>query len=104
MISVVNRKLMTSDESFLTRAPITPKEVSRRYSKGLDLEVVLRNGYKNKGMWAKKIVSKRTSRRRGDGYYRSRSDFGCHCETPHIAAKRERCTHGLKRLPLAERG
>lgn len=52
MISVVKRKLMTSDESFLTRAPMTPKEVSRRYSKGLDLEVVLRNGYKNKGIWA----------------------------------------------------
>lgn len=44
MISVVKRKLMTSDESFLTRAPITPREVNRRYSKGLDLEVVLRNG------------------------------------------------------------
>ena len=50
MISVVRRKLMTSDESFLTRAPMTPKEVSRRYSKGLDLEVVLRKGYKNKGI------------------------------------------------------
>lgn len=50
MISVVRRKLMTSDESFLTRAPMTPNEVSRRYSNGLDLEVVLRNGYKNKGI------------------------------------------------------
>jgi len=44
MISVVNRKLMTSDESFLTKAPMTPKDVRRRYSKGLDLEVVFRNG------------------------------------------------------------
>ncbi len=44
MISVVSRKLMTSDESFLTRAPITPREVSRRYSKGRDLDVVLRKG------------------------------------------------------------
>lgn len=44
MISVVNRKLMTSDESFLTKAPITPNDVSRRYSNGLDLEVVFRNG------------------------------------------------------------
>lgn len=35
---------MTSDESFLTKAPITPREVSLRYSKGRDLEVVLRNG------------------------------------------------------------
>lgn len=44
MISVVRRKLITSVESFLTRAPITPKEVKRRYSNGLDLDVVLRNG------------------------------------------------------------
>lgn len=35
---------MTSDESFLTRAPMTPSEVSRRYSKGRDLEVVFRKG------------------------------------------------------------
>lgn len=44
MISVVNKKLMTSDESFFTRAPITPNDVRRRYSKGLDFEVVLRKG------------------------------------------------------------
>jgi hypothetical protein len=44
MISVVSRKLMTSLLSFLTRAPMTPSEVRRRYSKGRDLEVVLRNG------------------------------------------------------------
>jgi hypothetical protein len=44
MISVVRRKLMTSDESFLTRAPITPRDVRRRYSKGRDFEVVFRKG------------------------------------------------------------
>jgi hypothetical protein len=44
MISVVRRKLMTSDESFLTSAPITPSDVRRRYSNGRDLDVVLRNG------------------------------------------------------------
>lgn len=44
MISVVRRKLMTSEESFFTRAPITPREVNRRYSKGRDLDVVFRNG------------------------------------------------------------
>ena len=44
MISVVSKKLITSDESFLTRAPITPSEVNLRYSNGLDFEVVLRNG------------------------------------------------------------
>ena len=37
----------------LTRAPITPRDVNRKYSKGLVFEVVLRKGYKNKGMCAK---------------------------------------------------
>lgn len=37
---------MTSEESFFTSAPITPSEVRRRYSNGLDFEVVLRNGYR----------------------------------------------------------
>lgn len=55
MISVVSRKLITSDESFLTRAPMTPREVSRRYSKGLDFDVVLRNGYKKSGICAANI-------------------------------------------------
>jgi hypothetical protein len=50
MISVVKRKLITSDESFLTSAPMTPREVSRRYSKGLDFEVVFKNGSKNRGI------------------------------------------------------
>lgn len=52
MISVVRRKLMTSDESFLTRAPMTPSEVRRRYSNGRDFDVVLRNGYRKSGMCA----------------------------------------------------
>jgi hypothetical protein len=52
IISVVSRKLITSEESFLTRAPITPRLVSRRYSKGRDFEVVLRNGYKKSGICA----------------------------------------------------
>lgn len=30
--------------SFLTSAPITPSDVNRRYSKGLDLLVVFRKG------------------------------------------------------------
>ena len=50
MISVVSRKLITSELSFLTSAPMTPRDVSRRYSKGLDLDVVLRKGYKKSGM------------------------------------------------------
>lgn len=64
MISVVRRKVMVGEEllpeelfdcpfevmpelvegSFLTRAPMTPKDVKRRYSKGRDLDVVLRKG------------------------------------------------------------
>lgn len=33
---------------------MTPKLVSLKYSKGLDLLVVLRKGYKYKGIWAEK--------------------------------------------------
>ena len=40
MISVLRRKLMTSASSVLTRAPITPKLVSRKYSKGRVLLLV----------------------------------------------------------------
>lgn len=35
-----------------TRAPMTPREVRRRYSNGRVLDVVFKNGYRNKGMWA----------------------------------------------------
>jgi hypothetical protein len=52
IISVVSRKLMTSLLSFLTSAPITPREVRRRYSNGRDLDVVFRNGYRKSGMCA----------------------------------------------------
>jgi len=52
IISVDKRKLMTSEESFLTRAPITPREVRRKYSNGLDLDVVFKNGYRKSGIWA----------------------------------------------------
>jgi hypothetical protein len=44
IISVVRRKLITSDESFFTRAPMTPSDVRRRYSNGRDFEVVFRKG------------------------------------------------------------
>jgi len=52
IISVDKRKLITSEESFLTRAPITPREVRRKYSNGLDLDVVFKNGYRKSGIWA----------------------------------------------------
>ena len=35
-----------------TRAPITPRDVRRRYSNGRVFEVVLRKGYKKRGIWA----------------------------------------------------
>lgn len=57
IISVVNRKLMTSAESFLTNAPMTPREVRRRYSNGRDFDVVLRKGYRNRGICARVQVS-----------------------------------------------
>mmetsp|Transcript_37983 Transcript_37983/g.114814 ORF Transcript_37983/g.114814 Transcript_37983/m.114814 type:complete len:217 (+) Transcript_37983:329-979(+) len=52
MISVCSKKLMTSESSTLTKAPMTPKDVSRRYSKGLSLLTVLRNGYSSNGICA----------------------------------------------------
>ena len=45
---------MTSVESFLTKAPMTPRDVRRKYSNGRDFEVVFRNGYRNSGMWAER--------------------------------------------------
>ncbi len=36
----------------LTSAPMTPRDVRRRYSKGRVLEMVLRKGYRNSGMCA----------------------------------------------------
>jgi hypothetical protein len=41
---VDKRKLMTSGLSFLTKAPITPKLVNLKYSKGRVLLVVFKKG------------------------------------------------------------
>lgn len=60
MISVVRRKLITSELSFLTSAPMTPSDVRRRYSKGRDLDVVLRKGYRKRGIWAAGAVVSRS--------------------------------------------
>jgi hypothetical protein len=40
------------DGSFLTNAPMTPRDVSRRYSNGLDFDVVFKKGYRKSGMCA----------------------------------------------------
>lgn len=50
IISVLRRKLITSAESFFTRAPMTPSEVSLKYSKVLWFDVVDKNGKRNNGM------------------------------------------------------
>lgn len=50
IISVEMRNSMTAGSSFLTRAPMTPKQVKRKYSKGLALLDVLRQGYKYNGI------------------------------------------------------
>ena len=44
IISVERRNSIVGGESDFTRAPMTPREVRRRYSKGRDLEVVFRKG------------------------------------------------------------
>lgn len=41
---------MASVSSPFTSAPITPKEVTLKFSKGFYLADVFKNGYKNKGM------------------------------------------------------
>jgi hypothetical protein len=53
MISVVRRNSIVGGESDFTSAPMTPREVRRRYSNGLDFDVVFKKGYKNNGMCAK---------------------------------------------------
>ena len=53
MISVVRRNSIVGGESDFTSAPMTPREVRRRYSNGLDFDVVFKNGYRNNGMCAK---------------------------------------------------
>jgi len=44
IISVVSRNSIVGGESDFTSAPMTPRDVRRRYSNGRDLDVVFRNG------------------------------------------------------------
>jgi len=53
MISVCIRNVIASVSSPLTSAPITPKEVTRRFSKGFYLAEVFKKGYKNRGIYAR---------------------------------------------------
>ena len=52
MISVYIKNVIASESSPFTRAPITPKLVTLRFSNGLDLFEVFKNGYKNNGICA----------------------------------------------------
>ena len=52
-IYVCIRKLMAEGSLSFTKAPITPKEVTLRFSKIFVFVDVLRNGYKKSGIWAK---------------------------------------------------
>jgi|TARA_Y100000739_G_C20524413_1_gene425776 hypothetical protein len=52
IISVLSKKLITSVSSTFTNAPITPNDVNRKYSNGLVLLTVFKNGYKNNGTCA----------------------------------------------------
>ena len=54
-ISVDKRKSITSIPSFLIRAPITPRQVKRKYSNERPLWLAFKQGYRYKGIWATKI-------------------------------------------------
>lgn len=51
-IYVCIKKLIAVGSLYLTRAPITPREVTLRFSNILVFVEVFKNGYKNKGIWA----------------------------------------------------
>ena len=58
IISVCIRKWIASLSSLFTKAPITPKLVTLRFSNGFALLLVLRKGYRNKGIWANNKIFK----------------------------------------------
>ena len=52
IISVDNKNDITSVSSTFTNAPITPRDVKRKYSNGRDLLCVFKNGYRYNGICA----------------------------------------------------
>ena len=89
---------MTSVESFLTSAPITPSDVKRRYSKGRDFEVVLRKGYKNRGMCAGRKSVEIYLSSIMNGSHPAGTGLGSRCVTQHTARAQARCIHGSMQL------
>lgn len=49
------RKFIAAGSLYLTSAPITPREVTLKFSKIFVLVEVFKKGYKKSGMWAKNI-------------------------------------------------
>jgi hypothetical protein len=62
IISVLRRNLITSTSSDFTSAPITPRDVSLRYSNDRVLVTVFKNGYKNNGICAEIHVNQQQSK------------------------------------------
>ena len=115
MISVESKKWITVLLSFcygmseeaaplrksltFTNAPITPKDVSRRYSNGRVLEVVLRKGYKKSGICAllRKLITALERLKHRDRTHHSEKADVSRDGTRRTAAAQAHCIHDLKR-------
>jgi hypothetical protein len=94
MISVDKRKLITSELSFcLTKAPMTPREVRRRYSNGRFFEAVFRKGYRKRGICA---CCQLECVFGPDWTDRSKRVPLFRCDLQHIARVQEHCTPDSK--------
>lgn len=82
---------MTSVESFLTNAPITPSDVRRKYSNGRDFDVVFRNGYRNSGIWAERQLVNFDSLEILNNPYPGGKGLEFRCVMQHIAEAQGRC-------------
>lgn len=83
----------------LTRAPMTPRDVRRRYSNGRVFEVVLRKGYKNNGIWAgvkQALAAHRAWNERRRPHQIERV-HACQCAMRHTAGGRVHCRRGWRR-------
>ena len=81
---------------------MTPREVRRRYSKGRDLDVVLRKGYRKRGMCA--ICVSAVLLAPGCETYRSETSHASQCGMQHIGGALAHCTHGSKQQRSAATG
>lgn len=82
-----------------TKAPMTPKLVSLKYSKGLVLLEVLRNGYRYKGICAKPINGESKElhdQKRTLFSYHAKTEYEFRYDWLHIEVKPKHCTLGWK--------